>query len=336
LVVAAARIAAAAVARRCKNPTVIPKMSCGVLAAMQFVRRLSPLVIVTALASSALVSLSSCKGSNNDESSDETGGDTIYDRLGGEEGIEAAVTSLVVNRIAPDPKINAYFLNDGVDVGIVINCLTLQLGSLTGGPQEYPGADCRDMKSSHEGMGVSDADFMDLAGHLVDELTERGVAQADIDVIVEALTGMYDDIVEDPNNDATVYQRVGRKPGIQAAVADFYTIITTNPAIMAFFVDTDQTRLEACLTRQLCGIDGPCDYGSEAVALDASYGGTPCADMVSTHEGLVITIDDFGALVMDLTTALDNAGVAAADRDAILGVLGPLCAEIVSDPGTCP
>lgn len=301
---------------------------------MHFARRIPPSLV---LLSTLTLGLSACKGNNGDESGDETGGgDTIYDRLGQEEGIRDAVTDLVVDRIAPDPKINAYFLNDGVDVGIVIDCLTLQLSALTGGPQEYPGTDCRDMKSSHEGLGISDADFMDLAGHVVDELTERGVAQADIDTITAALVGMYDDIVEDATNDATVYQRVGRYPGIQTAVAEFYTLITTNPAIMGFFADTDQTRLEACLTRQLCSIDGPCDYGAEAIGLDPSYGDTPCQDMMTSHEGLTITIEDFGALVADLTTALDNNGVAPADRDAILGVLGPLCADIVSDPAACP
>lgn len=293
-----------------------------------------------ALISTLTLALPACKGGDGNESGDDEtggGGDTIYDRLGQEEGIEAAVTSLVVNRIAPDPRINAYFFNDGVDVGIVIGCLTQQLGSLTGGPQEYPGENCRDMKSSHEGLGISDADFMDLAGHVVDELTDRGVAQADIDAIVEALTGMYGDIVEDPDNDATVYQRVGRQPGIQAAVAEFYTIISTDPAIMGFFTGVDQGRLEACLTRQLCSIDGPCEYGAEAVGLDPSFpeGSSPCQDMVTSHEGLQITIDDFNALVADLTTALDNAGVAPADRDAILGVLGPLCTEIVADTATC-
>ena len=268
-------------------------------------------------------------------SDDSKSAGTIYDRLGQEDGIRAAVTDIVVDRIAADPRINAYFFNSGGDVGIIINCLTLQLGSLTGGPQEYPNADCRDMKSSHEGLGISDADFMDLAGHVVDELNERGVAQADIDVIVEALTGMYDDIVEDPNNDATVYQRVGRQPGIQTTVASFYGVVASNPALSSFFTGIDQARFEACLTRQLCAIDGPCDYGSEAVGLDPAFPDSPCQDMVTAHAGLGITVDDFNALVADLTTTLDDAGIAADDRDAILAVFGPLCAEVVGDPATC-
>jgi hemoglobin len=282
------------------------------------------------------LALSACKGGDASEGNETGGDETIYDRLGQEPGIRAAVTDIVVDRIAPDARINAYFLTTNVDVSFVINCLTLQLGALTGGPEEYPGADCRDMKTSHEGLGISTDDFLDLAGHVVDELVERGVAQADIDVIVEALTGMIDDIVEDPNNDATVYQRAGRLPGIQAVVADFYTIITTNPAIMGFFTDVDQTRLEACLARQLCSIDGPCDYGAEAVGLDPSYGGSACRDMMSSHEGLMITLEDFTALASDLALALDNAGVAASDRDAIMAVLGPLCAEIVEDSAICP
>ena len=289
---------------------------------------------------STLLALPACKGGDGNENGDgETGGDdTIYKRLGEEMGIQEAVTSLVVNRIAPDPRINGYFLNSGVDISVVVSCLTLQLSAATGGPQEYPGdSGCRDMKTSHEGLGISDSDFMDLAGHVVDELTDRGVAQADIDVIVEVLTGMYDDIVEDPDNHATVYQRVGRVPGIQAAVAEFYTIISTDPAIMGFFTGVDQARLEACLTRQLCSIDGPCEYGSEYIGVDAAFpeGSSPCQDMVTSHDGLAITIDDFNALVADLTTALDNAGVTPADRDAILGVLGPLCTEIVEDTASC-
>jgi hemoglobin len=285
------------------------------------------------LACALTVGLLGCSSTNgtNGESSE----GTIYDRLGQEEGIRAAVTDIVVDRIAPDPRINAYFFNRGVDVGIVINCLTLQLGSLTGGPQEYPNADCRDMKSSHEGLGISDADFMDLAGHVVDELNERGVAQADIDVIVDALVGMYDDVVEDPSDNATVYQRAGRQPGIQATVASFYAIVAANPALNAFFTDVDQPRFEACLTRQLCAIDGPCEYGDEAVGLDPAFPDTVCQDMMSSHAGAGITIDDFQALVADLTTALDDAGIAANDRDAILGVLGPLCTEIVEDASTC-
>ncbi|MFV8750749.1 group I truncated hemoglobin [Nannocystaceae bacterium ST9] len=280
--------------------------------------------------------LTACpSGGDEGEGNDETA-DTLYDRLGGEEGIQAVVQAAVVNRIAADPKINAYFLNSSVDVGIVIGCLTDQLGNLTGGPQEYPNANCRDMKTSHEGLGISDNDFNDLAGHFVAELTERGVSEADIQTIVDALTGMHDDIVEDADGTATVYQRVGRQPAIQTVVTNFVDLVVADPTLMAFFAATDRDRLEGCLVRQVCGIDGPCEYGFEVPDLQPVFAAGVCRDMISSHEGIVITIEDFSALVGHLITAMTDAGVTQADQDAITGVLGPLCADIVTDPATCP
>jgi hemoglobin len=283
----------------------------------------------------ALTLSTACKP-GEEEGTDETA-DTLYDRLGGEEGIRTVVEGAVVNRIAADPKINAYFLNDSVDVGIVIGCLTDQLGNIAGGPQEYPNANCRDMKESHEGLGISDADFNDLAGHFVEELTAAGVAQADIDAIVDALTGMHDDIVEDAPGTATVYQRVQRYPAIQAVVTDFVDRVVGDATLLPFFASTDRVRLEACLSRQVCSIDGPCEYGFEVPALQPTeFGAGVCKDMLSSHTGLGITIEDFTALVGHLDGALTDAGVATADKDAVLGALGPLCAEIVADPATCP
>src|SRR5690606_37466754 len=48
--------------------------------------------------------------------------------------------------------------------------------------------------------------------------------------------------------------------------------------------------------------------------------------------------NDFGALVTDLVTAMTTAGVAQADQDAILGVLGPMCEDIVmaDSKNDCP
>lgn len=290
----------------------------------------STLVIVSTLALAP-----ACKPAE-EEGDDETADGTIYERLGGEEGIRTVVEDAVLNRIAADPKINAFFFNEGVDISITINCLVDQLGFLTGGPQIYPNDNCRDMKTSHEGMGVSDQDFNDLAGHFVMALTDAGVAQADIDVIAGALTDMYPDIVEDPTNDGSVYQRVGRQPAIQAVVTAFVDLVVADPTLVAFFATTDRGRLEACLVRQVCGIDGPCEYGLEVPALQPELGGTVCRDMVSSHEGITITIEDFQALVGHLVTAMTDAGVAQADQDAVLGALGPLCADIVTDAATCP
>lgn len=273
----------------------------------------------------------------------------LYMRLGAEPGIRTVITDFVVNRVLLDPKINGFFLNSSVDGGKLINCLVLQVGNLTGGPEVYPSAGCRDMKTSHAGLKISMQDFNDLAGHLVASLTAAGVPAADINTIVDAVAPMASDIVEDKTNNATVYQRVGRKPAIGTVIDNFIGRVVKDVRINGFFATTNAARLRTCLVRQVCSIDGPCKYGQE-VAHPSEPGVSPaavCKDMKSSHIGLTsppggaagskgITHADFGALVEDLILELDAAGVAAADKGAILGALGPMCDDIVAGGIGCP
>ena len=108
----------------------------------------------------------------------------------------------------------------------------------------------------------------------------------------------------------------------------FVDLVLADPTLMAFFTSTDRPRFEACLVRQVCGIDGPCEYGLEVPAFQPELGGSVCRDMLSSHEGLTITIEDFTALVGHLVTAMTNYNVSPADQNAIGGVLGGLCSSI--------
>lgn len=265
---------------------------------------------------------------------------SLYQRLGSESGITTVITDFVVNRVLKDPKINGYFLNSGVNGSKVVNCLVLQVGALTGGPQIYPSAGCRDMKSSHAGLGISMQDFNDLAGHLVAALQAVSVSQTDIDIIVSALVPMADDIVEDKTNNATVYHRVGRKPAIESVIDAFIAKVVADTRINGFFGTTNAARLKTCLVRQVCSIDGPCKYGQEVDGEPGVAAANPCKDMKSSHAGLKnpagggagargIGKSDFDALVEDLVMVLDGAQVPAPDKMAILGALGPLCNDIV-------
>jgi hemoglobin len=284
--------------------------------------------------------------SSADDDDDSDSGDTLYARLGEEAGIETVIEDFV-GRVLGDAKINGYFLNSNVDDDRLVDCLVKMVGNATGGPQTYPdpAAGCRDMATAHAGMGISTADFGDLVAHLVGALADAGVAQPDIDTITGVLGPLSSDIVEDEGNDQTVYQRVGRKPAIQTVVETFVEIVVADSRINGFFGGLTSTdRLITCLVRQVCSIDGPCGYGLE-VEHPADPGVSEllvCRDMLTTHDALVddvaspITYDDFSALVEDLVMALDDAGVATEDKDAILGVLGPMCLDIVADPTSCP
>ena len=271
---------------------------------------------------------------------------TLYEILGGEAGLTAAVTAFV-GAVAADPKINGYFLNDTVDIDHVILCLTKQFAELAGSPDHvYPDegdpADedgCRNMTDSHAGLGISTADFNDLVGHLVDVLTGAGLSESIIGIVGGALGGLATVIVEDPDDNLTVYQRVGRKPAIAVVVDDFITrVVVGDVTLVDFFGATDVPRLTVCLIRQVCSIDGPCLYGH---GVEAELNDLPCRDMASSHAGMLdandnpVTIDDFNALVGHLVDALTEAGVLDDDIAAVGGALTPLCSDIVADPSTC-
>jgi hemoglobin len=251
--------------------------------------------------------------------------------------------------------------------------LTRQVCQITGGPCKYGEeleaeidrdddgtveADevCQGMMQVHSGLGISQNDYNDLAGDLVAALNAAGVTQPDVDAIATTLTApaLVGQIVEDANNNATVYQRVGRKPAITTVVGDFVTRVVSDNSLVGFFgnLNVFQTnRLRACLVRQVCNIDGPCRYGQEVLEpvfdlnnnamLDPAE---VCKDMLTSHAGLVnplngnaaITYADFTALVGHLSMSLTMAGVDNGDRDAVINALAPLCDEIVAGATGCP
>ncbi len=283
---------------------------------------------------------------------------TLCERLGNPEGIGLLVGDFL-GKVLQDDKINGYFLNSDVDGGALGACVVDQLGEAVGCEGVVYG--CKDMKSAHAGLKISNIDFTDFAVDFAAALDDHQTINApdltddDKTTILGVLGGMIGDIVEDPTDDATVYQRVGRKPAIQTLIGlpgdagSFVDNVAMNPEINGFFAGTDFERLRTCLTRQVAGIDGPTKYGLEVDAPPGIDPGVsmvaPCKDMVSSHAGLqddeamAIMYDDFVALVTDLVTAMDTAGVDPADQAAILGVLGPMCVDIVGPPGEknkCP
>jgi truncated hemoglobin YjbI len=265
--------------------------------------------------------------------------DALFRRLGGVGGIRTVMTDFV-GRAAKDPRINGYFLNAQVNPQRLIECLVIQVSALTGGPYTYPAGGCRGMREVHKDLKISTTDFNDTAVHLVEALTASRVAQADINTIVAAVTPMAADIVEDASNNRTVYQRVGRKPAIEGVVVAFMQEVFNDTRINAFFGGANAERLRTCLTRMVCGIDGPCQYGQEVDNAEAGVSrANPCKNMLVSHQGIgtprAITKADFDALVQDLVKVLDRANVPAADKNAVLGALGPTCKDIVAGGAGC-
>lgn len=311
--------------------------------------------------SSTTVDPTATGSSTTDPTTETSTGETLDGlclRLGGP--VEGGIQDLVggfLGVVVADERINGYFLNSDVDAGNLLAMVTAQLGVAAECPNaEYTG---KDMVAAHQGLGISQQDFNDFAEDFQAALDDHQGSHPDLTdddkiAIMDVLAGMAGDIVEDPDNNATVYQRVGRKPAIKSLIGDpgaptsFVGVVATDVAINGFFGATDFMRLNTCLTRQVHSIDGPNTYGLErddappGVDPNASKA-NPCRDMMTVHAALLdlndnlgISTDDFLALVTDLATAMTTAAIPMTDQDALLAALAPLCPMIVTvDPVNC-
>ncbi|HEY0138602.1 MAG TPA: hypothetical protein VGB85_31175 [Nannocystis sp.] len=283
---------------------------------------------------------------------------TLCERLGGGWGVAELVDSFLLV-VAQDEKINGYFLNTDVDAGSLATMVSAQLGELAGCEGVVYGG--LGMQEAHAGMGISAQDFVDFVADFQQALTAHAathpeLSEADQAAVLAVLGGFEAEIVEDPENNLTVYQRVGRKPAIKQMVggpddpASFIAILLADDAINTYFVMTDVVRFNTCLTRQLGDIDGPIQYGAE---VDSPGPGIdegaslvdPCRDMSLVHENLqdaamtYITVDDFGAMMADLATAMSLADVSDSDQALVLAAVWPLCDAIVvgsEEKNKCP
>ena len=115
---------------------------------------------------------------------------SLYERLGGKDAITAVVDDFVA-RCATDGRINAKFTR--TDIPRLKSMLVDQVCEATGGPCTYVG---RDMRTTHDGMGVTAGEFDALVANLVATLDQFGVGAAEKDELLSALAPMRDDIVE--------------------------------------------------------------------------------------------------------------------------------------------
>jgi hemoglobin len=116
--------------------------------------------------------------------------ESLYERLGGLEAITAVVDSFVA-RCSGDGRINKKF--ERTDVPRLRKMLVDQVCEATGGPCTYTG---RDMRETHDGMGVTAGEFDALVEDLVATLDEFAVPKPEQDELLALLAPMRADIVE--------------------------------------------------------------------------------------------------------------------------------------------
>mgnify|MGYP003393665710 CR=1 FL=1 len=117
-------------------------------------------------------------------------GNSLYAQVGGAPAVAKVVDSFI-EIVAADVRINAAFANANIPrLKLLLN---EQVCGALGGPCTYSG---RDMKSSHAGMGITQAQFNALAEDLYAAMSRHGVPYATQNKLMALLAPMHRDIVE--------------------------------------------------------------------------------------------------------------------------------------------
>jgi hemoglobin len=114
---------------------------------------------------------------------------TLFDKYGGYETVTKLVSNFY-NRVLKDDSIASYFSK--TDMTKMVEHQSNFLSTALGGPDNYKG---RDLKSSHQHLGLTDSDFGSVARHLTETLREAGVEESDVEGIISLVAGLKDQIV---------------------------------------------------------------------------------------------------------------------------------------------
>ncbi len=118
--------------------------------------------------------------------------DSLYTRLGGYDGIAMFATTLV-GQARKDELLERFWANRGEDgISRELQLLIDYLVKETGGQTYYTG---RDMALSHQGMGITDADwtrFIEIVANVAGEL---GVGPTEGGEVMNFLDSLKADIV---------------------------------------------------------------------------------------------------------------------------------------------
>ena len=117
---------------------------------------------------------------------------SLYERLGGKEALTLVVDDFVAN-VAADTRINGFFAK--TDIPHFKMLLVEQLCAGTGGPCTYTG---KDMKTTHAGMNINNAQFGALVEDLTKSLDKFKVPAKEQQELFAILSPMQKDIVTAP------------------------------------------------------------------------------------------------------------------------------------------
>ncbi len=114
---------------------------------------------------------------------------TLYERLGGEAAVKAAVDNFY-EKVMADNRINSFF--EGVDMVAQAVKQKAFLTMVFGGPNDYSG---KDMRAGHAHLGLTDEHFDAVVENLGNTLKELGVSDDDIKEVAALAETTRDDVL---------------------------------------------------------------------------------------------------------------------------------------------
>ncbi|GGM07616.1 MULTISPECIES: group I truncated hemoglobin [Micromonospora] len=120
---------------------------------------------------------------------EETTPTSHYERIGGAASVKAAV-DLFYDRVLADPEVAGYFTD--VNMTGQRRHLAAMLTVVLGGPNEYTG---RDLAQAHQPLGITEAQYATVGGHLTATLTQLGVPADTLAYVADVLAQVQDQVV---------------------------------------------------------------------------------------------------------------------------------------------
>jgi hemoglobin len=118
-----------------------------------------------------------------------SGSQTLYDRMGGEQGVEKLLLTFY-SRVLADPELKPFFAKTAME-----KLLRMQhelFGAALGGPHTY---DAKDLARVRAGRRMTPRHFHLFRQYLLTTLQESGVSDDDIRQVVRAITKYQKDVV---------------------------------------------------------------------------------------------------------------------------------------------
>jgi hemoglobin len=117
-------------------------------------------------------------------------GQSLYEKVGGEEAIEKVVDYFYSELVLKDPTVNYFF--EKTDMEKQRRHQTKFISFALGGPNKYSG---QSMAKAHDGMNLQPEHFDAITKHLHDALAHFGVKEEDIDTALTQVASLRDDIL---------------------------------------------------------------------------------------------------------------------------------------------